>query len=70
MHCGSIRSVGSIGSVKKVKKCSTFQAATDPSSNQIAYARAWLTDPSAKTIPPSVSHAFRHPLTDGAVGKK
>jgi hypothetical protein len=65
MQCGSIRSVGS---VKKVENCSTFQAATDQSSNQITYARAWLTDASAKTTLPSVSHACRHPLTDGAVG--
>jgi hypothetical protein len=28
----------------------------------------WLTDSSAKTTPPSVSHAFPRPLTDGAVG--
>ena len=28
----------------------------------------WLTDASAKTTPPSVSHAFPRPLTDGAVG--
>ncbi|CAL8264815.1 unnamed protein product [Gadus morhua 'NCC'] len=28
----------------------------------------WLTDASAKTTPPSVSHTFPRPLTDGAVG--
>ena len=49
----------------EVEEFSTFEAATDPSSNQIAYAQAWLTGGSAKTTPPSVSHAFRHPLTDG-----
>ncbi|CAL8378881.1 unnamed protein product [Arctogadus glacialis] len=30
----------------------------------------WLTDASAKTTPPSVSHAFPRPLTDGAVGTR
>ena len=36
MHCGSVRSVGSVACVKKVEKRSTFQAAADPSANQIA----------------------------------
>ena len=30
----------------------------------------WLTDASAKTTPPSVSHAFPRQLTDGAVGTR
>ena len=70
MHCGSIRAVGSVGSVKNVEKYSTSQAATDLSANQIAYARAWQTYASAKTNPPSVSHAFHHPLWDVAVGRQ
>ena len=48
---------------QEVEHFSTFQAATYPSYNQVAYARALLTDASEKTTPPSVSHGVRHPLT-------
>ena len=62
LHCGSVYSVGSVSCVQKLRKMFTFQAATDPSANQIVAQ-------SANTTPAPVRHAFRRPLTDGRSGK-